>query len=68
MAQENPTWGQARIAVELVQKLGIQESPRSVRKYPPMDPNGRAGGESPRSAGPPLSATTLRLYWPVISS
>jgi transposase InsO family protein len=30
---ENPTWGQERIADELLVKLGIRISPRTVRKY-----------------------------------
>ena len=30
MAQENPTWGQARVAAELSVKLGIYVSPRKV--------------------------------------
>jgi transposase InsO family protein len=33
MAQDNPTWGQERIANELLLKLGLQVSPRTVRKY-----------------------------------
>ncbi len=33
MAQENPTWGQARVAAELSVKLGIYVSPRTVRAY-----------------------------------
>ena len=39
MAQDNPTWGQERIANELLLKLGLQVSPRTVRKYmpPPAD-------------------------------
>jgi putative transposase len=35
MALENPTWGQERIANELLLKLGLQVSPRTVRKYMP---------------------------------
>ena len=35
MAQENPTWGQERIANELLLKLGWRVSPRTVRKYMP---------------------------------
>jgi putative transposase len=35
MAHENPTWGQGRIANELLLKLGLQVSPRTVRKYMP---------------------------------
>jgi hypothetical protein len=30
MAQEKPTWGQARVAAELSVKLGIYVSPRNV--------------------------------------
>src|ERR671931_632557 len=36
MAHENPTWGQERIANELLLKLGVRVSPRTVRKYMPM--------------------------------
>jgi hypothetical protein len=35
MANENPAWGQERIANELILKLGIQVSPRTVNKYLP---------------------------------
>jgi len=35
MARDNPTWGQERIANELRLKLGLQISPRTVRKYMP---------------------------------
>jgi transposase InsO family protein len=35
MAMENPTWGQERIANELLLKLGLRVSPRTVRKYMP---------------------------------
>ena len=35
MAQDNPTWGQERIANELLLKLGLRVSPRTVRKYLP---------------------------------
>src|SRR6202158_3850897 len=41
MARENPAWGEERIASELLVKLGIQVSPRTVRKYMPK----RAGGQ-----------------------
>ena len=40
MAQENPTWGQERIANELLLKLGLQVSPRTVRKYMPTPRDG----------------------------
>ena len=39
MATENPLWGEERIANELLVKLGIRVSPRTVRKYmSPMRP------------------------------
>jgi putative transposase len=40
IARDNPTWGQARIATELLLKLGIQVSPRTVQKYLLEDPKG----------------------------
>ncbi len=33
MARENPSWGEERIANELLLKLGLRVSPRTVRKY-----------------------------------
>ena len=40
MARDNPTWGQERIANELLLKLGLRVSPRTVRRYmpKPLDP------------------------------
>src|SRR5499433_2658604 len=35
MVRDNPTWGQERIANELLLKLGLRVSPRTVRKYMP---------------------------------
>src|ERR1039457_1138502 len=35
MANENPSWGEERIANELLLKLGIRLSPRTVSKYLP---------------------------------
>jgi hypothetical protein len=35
IALENPTWGQERIADELLLRLGLQVSPSTVRKYMP---------------------------------
>jgi putative transposase len=40
MAKENPTWGKGRVASELSLKLGIFVSPRTVRAYWPLEPNG----------------------------
>ncbi len=37
MAHENPTWGEERIAAELLLKLGIRVSPRTVRRYMHLD-------------------------------
>ena len=37
MAESNPTWGEERIASELLLKLGIRVSPRTVRRYMPED-------------------------------
>ncbi len=45
MATENPLWGEERIANELLLKLGLQVSPRSVRKYMPKRPPGRPRGD-----------------------
>jgi putative transposase len=43
MDRDNPTWGEERIANELLLKLGIRVSPRTVRKYLDMDrPRGRS--------------------------
>ncbi len=41
MGRENPTWGEERIANELLLKLAIQVSPRTVRKYLPPRAPGR---------------------------
>jgi putative transposase len=35
MGAENPSWGQGRIANELLLKMGLRVSPRTVRKYLP---------------------------------
>jgi hypothetical protein len=41
MAAENPLWGEERIANELLVKLGIRVSPRTVGKYVPKRPPGQ---------------------------
>jgi putative transposase len=38
MARENATWGEERITNELLLKLGLRVSPRTVRKYIPTRP------------------------------
>jgi putative transposase len=45
MATENPLWGEERIANELLLKLGIRVSPRTVRKYMPTRPAGGPRGD-----------------------
>lgn len=45
MVAENPLWGEERIAGELLVKLGIRVSPRTVRKYIPKPPAGRPRGD-----------------------
>jgi transposase InsO family protein len=43
MARENLTWGEERIANELLLKLGLRVSPRTVRKYMPQHVGRRPG-------------------------
>jgi transposase InsO family protein len=38
MACDNPSWGEERIANELLLKLGLRVSPRTIRKYMPKLP------------------------------
>jgi hypothetical protein len=50
MARPNATWGEERIAAELLLKLGIRVSPRTVRRYipttgRPRGPRGRASSQ-----------------------
>ena len=45
MTRDNPGWGEERIANELLLKLGIQISPRTVRKYLPKLPRGCTRGD-----------------------
>lgn len=45
MAAENPLWGEERIADELLVKLGLRLSPRTMRKYMPKVPLGRPRGD-----------------------
>jgi transposase InsO family protein len=47
MAHDNPTWGQERIANELLLKLGLQVSPRTIRKYMPKHLNHGRGQRVP---------------------
>jgi hypothetical protein len=45
MADENPTWGEERIANEMLLKLDIRVSPRTVNKYLSKRPTGRPRGD-----------------------
>ena len=45
MALNNISWGEERIANELFLKLGLQVSPRTVRKYMPKKPSQRPRGD-----------------------
>jgi putative transposase len=45
MAAEKPLWGEERIGNELLVKLGIRVSPRTVGKYMPKRPPGRRRGD-----------------------
>jgi hypothetical protein len=58
MALENPTWGQERIANELLLKLGLRVSPRTVRKYMPSHCVGGPGKGCPS----PRWSTFLRNH------
>jgi hypothetical protein len=52
MSTENPLWGEERIANELLVKLGVRVSPRTVRKYMPKLPHGvPRGDQRPSSQG-----------------
>jgi putative transposase len=46
MATANRTWGEGRIAAELLVKLGIRVSPRTVRRYMPTGAPPRSGSRS----------------------
>ena len=71
MARENPTWGEERIANELLLKLGLRVSPRTVRKYLPkrLDRGPRldasvptpGGNLRPQSCSRPIAACDFML-------
>jgi putative transposase len=64
MARENPSWGEERIANELLLKLGIHVSPRIVRKYLPR---GYRAGQEATCAGRHSCNCTHRESLPAIS-
>ena len=53
MAHENPTWGEERIAAELLLKLRIRVSPRTVRRYMPLNTGPRVAVGIPVAWYPP---------------
>jgi putative transposase len=55
MAEENPTWGQGRVADELALKLGIRVSLRTVGAYWPNLPDSRGPLGDHFKSGQPLS-------------
>lgn len=48
MTHDSPAWGEERIAAELLLRLGIRMSPRTVRRYMPNDKGTRRGPSSQR--------------------
>jgi uncharacterized protein (DUF433 family) len=46
MVRSNPSWGEERIASELLLKIGIQTSPRTVRRYMPNEPRRKQSTQS----------------------
>ena len=46
MAAANRTWGEERIAAEILVKLGIRVSPRTVRRYLPTRPRSKPGTQT----------------------
>ena len=38
MVRNNPSWGEERVASELLLRIGIQISPRTVRRHMPNQP------------------------------
>jgi hypothetical protein len=48
MGNDDPAWGEERIAADLLLKVGIRISPRTVRRYMPKDRGHRRGPSSQR--------------------
>jgi hypothetical protein len=60
MDLENPTWGQERIANELLLKLGLKVSPRTVRNTCQTTASEALANAVRRNAGRLLSAITCQ--------
>jgi hypothetical protein len=67
MVQENPTWGEERIAAELSVKLGILVLPERCGRTGRKRGIREAVGEQLRSTRGRLSAITPRPSWPLTS-
>ena len=59
MTRENTLWGEERIANELLLKLGIRVSPRTVSRYLPKRPRGKPRGDLRWSAFLKSHATAI---------
>jgi len=68
MATENPLWGEERIANELLLKLGVRVSPRTVRKYMPKRPPGRPRGDQRWSTFLRNHARAIEYAWLPLNS
>lgn len=66
MVQENPTWGEERIAAELSVKLGILVSPRTVRAYWPQESDPRGCRRTSSQHWRTFVPITPRPSWRVI--
>ena len=66
MARANHTWGEERIAAELLLKLGVSVSPRTVRRYMrrPVPSRPRSASQTWRT----FYGTTPARHWRAISS
>jgi putative transposase len=53
MARENPAWGEERIANELLLKLGLRVSPRTIQKYLAESPAAPGSNLASISVGQP---------------
>src|SRR5258706_5527392 len=62
LATEHHLWGEERIANELLLKLGIRVSPRTVRKYMPKRPPGHPRGDHRWSTFLRNHATTILAF------
>lgn len=67
MVEDNPTWGQARVANEMALKLGIRISPRTVRAYWPQQQDGRGPRRTSSQHWNSFVRNHARRSWPATS-